>query len=447
MSRSLEERFCDFVYEQRLWEKGDRVVAAVSGGPDSMALLSCLGFTLNPSGSLVCCTVNHHLRKEAAEEAAYVESICRAWGIPFRCVDVDVKGEAARTGESIETCARRLRYGALWKVAKEEGATLLATAHHKDDQAETVLAHLIRGSGLAGLAAMRPRRGRLIRPLLFAEKEDILQYLKRQHIAFCHDASNDIPDVMRNRIRLSLLPMLKTYNEGMTDALCRLADTAAADEEALEDMTGKAFAAMTEKGKEGLSLDLSLFRKENEAIRRRLIRKVWASFPGEPVPDFEGTCRVEALLMKGETGKCTSEAGIMGEISYGKAFFYPGDTRRGRASSANEAPRWTMTKTFLSAPPERLEKNQCLLDADEAGEVILRTREEGDRFCPAGMEGSKSLSRAMQDFHIPAAERDTWPVAAHTHHIYWVVGKGKSRLSRPGIHTKHYLLLTVRREP
>ena len=201
------KRVLAFAHENHLWEKGDGILAAVSGGPDSLGLLLFLKDIEEREGiRLGCCCVNHHLRKAAEEETAYVASVCRRFHIPFYRKDVNVQ-EARKKGKgSVETVARSLRYEALEEAAKAGGYRKIALAHHEDDQAETILFHFLRGSGMKGLAGIQPKRDGFIRPFLCVTREDIGRFLSDYPVSPCHDETNDIPDATRNKIRLTLLP-------------------------------------------------------------------------------------------------------------------------------------------------------------------------------------------------------------------------------------------------
>ena len=221
MDRQWMGRMLSYAHKEKLWRRGSRILAAVSGGPDSLGLLLFLDSIREKEGIEVgCCCVDHHIRKESGEEADYVGKICLERKIPFYRRDVDVKG-AQKGGESIETIARDLRYKALRDVKEKEHYDVIATAHHADDQAETVLFHFLRGSGAKGLSGISPKRDDLIRPFLCARKKEIEDFLKDFPYEPCHDPTNDIPDVTRNKLRLLLIPELLSYNPNLVETLSR----------------------------------------------------------------------------------------------------------------------------------------------------------------------------------------------------------------------------------
>ena len=193
---------------QDLLHLGMHVLVACSGGPDSLALLDMLlQFRRRFRLVLTAAHFEHGIRgASSAEDARFVAAFCRERKVPCFIGHGDVPAVAKAQGKSVELAARELRYAFLWRTLERCGADVLATAHHADDQAETVLMRILRGTGLDGLAAMKPREGKKIRPLLFARREDILGYCQERGLEPRHDATNDIPDCTRNLLRLKVLP-------------------------------------------------------------------------------------------------------------------------------------------------------------------------------------------------------------------------------------------------
>lgn len=424
-----------------LWQRGDRILAAVSGGPDSLALLLALHALSEEEGfSLVSCVVNHHLRREAAEEAVFVEKVSASLSVPCLVKNADVPAYRKAFGGSVETAARELRYGALLEAARDMDCGTVALAHHKGDQAETVLAHLLRGSGLTGLSGMRPRRDGRIRPFLCVTKEEILGFLKEFPYAYCHDATNDVPDATRNKIRLSLLPALRQYNPQITESLCRTAEVIGEEDRYMEEAAEKALGGASW---DGGSFRLDQFAALPLALKRRVLRLIWEKAGGR-VLSFEEMERMLDFLEKPETGRRTSAAGIILTLSYGRALLAKGSTRSGEASPTPDAGAWALDVEILTEKP-RAEKNQLVLDADAVGEIRLRTRRAGDRLAPLGMEGTKPLTKCMKELQIPQELRDSWPLAADEERIYWICGKRASRYGAPTKTTTNFMVLTLRR--
>lgn len=464
----FSSKILSFAREKKLWQRGERILAAVSGGPDSLGLLLFLHDIAEQEGlSVGCCLVQHHLREEAEEEARYVERICERLGIPFFRRDVYVEEKRRLGGGSVETVARTLRYEALREVQREAGYTVIALAHHADDQAETILFHLLRGSGVRGLSGMAPKHDELIRPFLTVTKKEIEDFLTAFPYAPCHDATNDELDATRNRIRHQLLPEMLSYNPNLVETLLHTADILRGEDAWMEEA---AEAWLTSHGKEG-SLEKDAFRGLPLAMRRRVLRRMLLRM-GEEAVDFDTLSRLTLLAETGETGKRSSTAHVMMEIGQRDLYFYKGNTKKQEESGLFLLAKhffekfmqkdvdtskeraiisgkggadafWHMEIVRLRKRPEHLARNQYLLDAEKVGEVRLRMPRSGERMAALGMEGTKSIKRILQDAGIPAALRPYWPVAADEKEIYWTCLLRGSRYGRVTKETKEYLLLTI----
>ena len=476
MDRQWMGRMLSYAHKEKLWRRGSRILAAVSGGPDSLGLLLFLDSIREEEGIEVgCCCVDHHLRKESGEEADYVGKICLERKIPFYRRDVDVKG-AQKGGESIETIARDLRYKALRDVKEKEHYDVIATAHHADDQAETVLFHFLRGSGAKGLSGISPKRDDLIRPFLCARKKEIEDFLKDFPYEPCHDPTNDIPDVTRNKLRLLLIPELLSYNPNLVETLSRTSGILREEDHFLEEEAKKAEKRIV-KGEEGncLYCDREIYRSLPTAIARRTTAGLMIR-AGAKEPAFEGLERVRNLLLSGKTGAKTDEAGVTVDLSSNGFLVYAGDTRHedkpdawnllqiiykticpkwvdnihktdiiGNNDTENcqKLGRWFMETRLLDKAPLHLEKYQYLLDADKVGTIRLRFPQKGDRIAPSGMEGTKDIGKLLQAKKVPKEARNLWPLAADEDHVYWAGFLRGSRYGRPSPDTKKFLLLTL----
>lgn len=461
-----------FSHENHLWQRGDRILAAVSGGPDSLGLLLFLHEVAEEEGLTVgCCCVDHHLRPESGAEAAYVGEVCRKLSIPFAQKDVDVEGERQENRGSVETVARELRYAALREVAEEGRYTAIATAHHADDQAETILFHLLRGAGTKGLSGMAPRRGDIIRPFLPVTKADIETFISHFPVMPCHDETNDIPDVTRNKIRLTLLPQLLSYNPRLVRDLTHMASILREEDRCLEDMA----AEFLRRGKREGSV-FFLPRKEFGhlplALKRRILLAVLRSTGGK-TEDFDGVERLRHLAETGTAGKKISSSGVMMEVGKEELLFYPGSTRKTKnlpvedlisaiyenfkqnaltdwasadiieKNDAAQLDGWRMQLAVTEGRPTYVAKNQILLDADQVGHLCLRYPRERERFFPRGMEGTKRISAILSEAGLPAAVRNLWPLLCDEKQAYWVGLLRGSRFGLPDDTTRRFLVVTL----
>jgi len=289
---------------------GDGVVAGVSGGPDSVALLDLL-FRLREEFNLrlTVAHLNHMLRgREAEEDAAFVAGLAARYGLPFTGERVDVRAYRAVHGGSLEEAAREVRYAFFARVAGETGAARVALGHNADDQAGTVLFHFLRGTGPAGLKGIPPVRGLFIRPLLTVRRAAIEAYLAERGLTARLDRSNVRPVYTRNKIRLLLLPLLeKEYNPRIVDALGRLAEVCREEDAYLEALAERALRDALLAHEEGLlRLKAAQVTALPLALRRRVIRLAWQRVTGSEYPlDFGDVERVDRLLADPAGGKQT----------------------------------------------------------------------------------------------------------------------------------------------
>ncbi|WP_296914773.1 tRNA lysidine(34) synthetase TilS [uncultured Megasphaera sp.] len=278
---NLVDRIDAYGRQHGLWQPGRALVVACSGGPDSLALLDILS-RLAPLYrlALTACYVHHGIRRAADDEVGLVrqEAVRRHCGFAWQYVDVPALARQEKASE--EAVGRRERYRILRETARACGAERIAVAHHADDQAETVLLHLLRGSGLDGLAGMAPRRGDIIRPLLAVTKAELGAYAAERQLPVCYDETNDSRQYRRNRIRLDLLPQLQTYNPAITADLNRLADIARADDAFLEQAADALYQEFAFREGAGPSLDKKRLLAQPLAMQRRLIRRLWQEATG-----------------------------------------------------------------------------------------------------------------------------------------------------------------------
>jgi tRNA(Ile)-lysidine synthase len=246
------------------------VLVALSGGPDSTALVAAMA-ALRDAGAaapIAACHVDHQLRAGSAAEAELCEELCRSISVPLHRVRVDVGAG------NLQAAARRARYAALRRIADEVGAPLIATGHTRTDQAETVVLRLIRGSGARGLAGIPPRRGRLVRPLIDRSRAEVLAYLRERALGWCEDPTNATPRFDRNRARSDILPALESLRPGAEAALARAADLLRDDERALEALARE----LLPRG--SVSVSRAALEGVPGAVQSRMVRRLWREATG-----------------------------------------------------------------------------------------------------------------------------------------------------------------------
>jgi tRNA(Ile)-lysidine synthase len=394
-----------------LMGRGDRVLVAVSGGPDSMALLHALwearerlGVTLEVAG------IDHGLRPAAGAELALVRERSEALGLPYVIAAVDVRRERARGGVSLQDAARRVRLGALATLAGERGATRIALGHQADDQAETVLYRILRGTGIAGLRGIPYRRGLLVRPLLDVRRVEILRYLRRRSIPFVEDPSNADLRFARARIRHKILPALADENPRVAAALIRLAESARANapaDPALAAVAGPAAAVVRRLRARGgtAALDVAGGRQLEVSYGRVRLRQRQAAVAAVPTPvivDHAGRYRFAA----------------------GGSFDVRIDSQAGGKVPAGE----------VSFDADRL-----------AWPLMVRVRRPGDRMRPRGGRGSRKLSDLMIDAKIARPARATLPVLTSARgDVLLVPGLRPADVARPSPETRRFVRVIFR---
>lgn len=291
------------VREYHLWEAGARVVVGVSGGPDSVALLA--GLTELPRAwrpEVCAATLDHGLRPESAAEVLAVARLAADLRVPFESGSEDVPGLAQAEGRGVEAAARKARYAFLVQTAQRRGARVVAVGHHRDDQLETTLLRLLRGSGSRGLGGMRPKRplvgtdrfqAWLVRPLWLAGRAEVMDYLRARSLPWFHDASNDDLAARRNRIRHRLLPLLEQdFGPGVRQTLVRTAEHLRAEDEALRLWADRISRRRSSGG------DLMVgpgFAHVPSAVRTRVLQGWWEARTGLPPLDARHVTALDAL--------------------------------------------------------------------------------------------------------------------------------------------------------
>lgn len=300
-----------YIKEHDLIREGDSVLIGLSGGADSVCLFLCLEEIRKKMPiSLSVMHVMHNIRGEEADrDEAFAGKLAGRFEVPYFTSSVDAPDYAKKEGLSLEEAARILRYRALNEEAEKAGAKI-AVAHQKDDQAETVLFHLIRGSSLKGMTGMQPKSGRLIRPLLFLSGEEIRSHLSSLGETFCLDSTNLDTDYARNAIRLQILPELSRINAGAADHICRAAKEWGRIEGYLEEKTKKAYLQTIHHEGESLFLPKKAVEELDEILRDRVLYMALSEAAGQKKDLSE--VHVTALLKL-----LSSEGGKRIELPYG----------------------------------------------------------------------------------------------------------------------------------
>lgn len=450
------EKVRRFIAENQLILPGELVVVGVSGGPDSVALLHLLACLAEQDGfSVHAAYFNHGLRPEAQEEEQFVQELARSLGVESTVGREDVGAKARLTGKSVEEAARDSRYAFYKAVVDKIKADKVATAHHMDDQAETVLMHLLRGSGLKGLGGMSPKRDNIIRPFLVVTRAEILSYLEANRLDYRVDASNYECQYLRNRIRLRLIPLLeKEYNPNIVKSLCQLASLAREENSLLEEITAGAWAQTAREEEEGLVLTQNRLQALPLAIQRRVIFMALKILGGEQGWEMKDVQAVLDLASKQGSDKqvCLGK-NIWAQKRYGEMVFRTGPRKSCSFRYLLEIPGKTYIEELgaelvcrLEKPGEQRAGGNCVaLDWVKLKKPLeVRSRRPGDRFRPLGLGGTKKLQDFLVDNKVPVEKRDRIGILASGDEIYWVIGFRLDERAAVSKETEQVLVVEIR---
>ena len=437
MKTTIEHRVLDWIRRQGLVEAGDTVLVALSGGADSVCLLRIL---LDLRAGAHCAPLrvrvtaahyNHRLRGEASEgDEAFVRELCQKLDVPLVVGTGDVSGEAKGQGRGIEETAREMRYAFLESAAKELGATKIATGHHADDNVETVLLHLIRGTGLRGLAGIPPRRGDIIRPILPLGRQEIEAYLTAIGQDFTEDDTNRDVTLRRNALRHEVLPRLYAQNPNLGATILRQGEILRQDSRCLDEMAEEAFTGLIgcdalgapcpvdpvslgwghrgRCGPRSLQVPVAELAVLDPAIASRVIRLAIEAAGG-----VAEAVHVRQVFDIAAGADPSAETTVPGPLRvrrvYDKLAF--GDEIR-------KNPEGFHAFRFKSSAI--------------CGKITVRPRQTGDEIRLAGRGITKTVKKLMIEAKIPAGERESWPILCDDLGVIAIPGIGLAERVAPG---------------
>ncbi len=448
------------------------VLLAVSGGPDSLALLHAFQALRStyPDLQIEAAHLNHLIRGEAATaDARFVAEFCKVNGVPCHLTEFDVLAWASLQHLSLEDAARRVRYAWFARLCQERSSSLVLLAHHADDQAETVLLRLLRGTGPGGLAAMSPLAPfppldprlqtwfgsadvtnlRLGRPFLSLWRREIETYCAAHELQPRQDETNFSTDYLRNRVRLELLPQIETaYSPHFRANLVRLAALAGGEEEWLSGLVEIQYAAQVQSGKAERGFNLAYFAVQPRALQRRLLRAALADL--NKLSDVEAA-HIEAvidLFAAGATGRLNLPGGVVayrwrGQVGFRLAepnpIAWPGEDLRLTVPGGLDGPdaEWNLEARLLEARQfhaqqaieQEADKFRAWVDYAKIGPALLvRPRRSGERFRPLGAPGRRKVQDVLLDAGILREQRAGWPLVVcsaagdEPEKIVWIPG-------------------------
>lgn len=424
----IQQRVIQYIEKEHLFSLNDKILVALSGGADSVALLCVLHTAGYPCEAAHC---NFHLRgEESNRDELFVRQLCRKYGIHLHTIDFNTTQYATEKRISIEMAARELRYNWFEKIKKECKANVIAVAHHQDDSVETMLLNLIRGTGITGLLGIRPRNGAIVRPLLCINREEIIRYLQQIGQDFVTDSTNLEDEYTRNKIRLHLLPLMQEINPSVKNSLIEtsnyLNDVATIYNKVIDETKKKIITP------EGIRIDALLDAPTPETLlfetlhplgfNSAQIKDIASSLHGQPGKQFiSKEWRVikdrNLLLLESirpEDGTTLPYQLIKEEREYSPDFQIPRD------------------------------KKTACFDADKLTEEIhCRKWRTGDTFIPFGMKGRKKVSDYLTDRKFSISQKERQWVLCCGERIAWLIGERTDNRFRIDETTKRVIIYKI----
>ena len=441
----LLKSFEKYVERHELFSHDDKILLAVSGGVDSMVMLSVF-VRLNYNIGVAHC--NFHLRGEESDgDTEMVLNECERMGIPCHIQHFDTEAEMERTGDSMEMAARRLRYEWFNELCRNEGYKVIAVAHHTNDSIETFFINLLRGTGLRGLTGINRQYGKVVRPLLYASRKDILEYAKQNHIPYREDSSNLSKKYLRNKIRLGLLPMLQEINPRFTALMrgniYRLNDAQRFIDIAIDRI--REVALHSENGIDTIDISAIDSGYPRDFIIYELLNSSYG-FKGDVVEELN------KALKRGTTDRRFYSRDYVAYLDRGNIMITPIEEeddcevlveREDIRSYCGNAVLYYEHTDIDNVNEYRLPSDVALIDEEKLQYPLrLRRWREGDSFIPFGMAGRKKVGDYLTDQKVPIVERKRQFVLLSGEDIVWVVGRRSDERFRVNNKTENILKIT-----
>ena len=418
----MQKKVRDYISSCHMLEEGEQVIAAVSGGADSVCLLHLLvGLRKELHIGVSAVHVHHGIRGEEADrDASFTEELCRSLGVPCLVVRKDVPGYAARHSMSLEEAGRYLRYEAFGEEARRLGGAKIAVAHHSGDQAETILHNLLRGSSLKGLGGMEPVRDGIIRPLLTCSREEILDYLGQNGLTYCEDSTNAGGDYTRNRLRNVIIPQLVSeINHGAVEHIIRAGDMIGQADAYIKKAAVRELEVHGQWEEERAGMDTDVLKELDGIVGSYVIMEMITRLGGSSKDITSRHVALVRELLDKEVG-----ARLNARRSYTKLWI----ERENKSTPVDNIPEIPLpTPVFTVLEREKHQKfpeNEYTkwFDYDKIkGTLSVRTRQTGD-YITLRDGKRKTVKSYMIDEKIERELRDGIPLLAEGNHVLWIVG-------------------------
>ena len=462
------DKVINYIKENKIIQQDDRILVALSGGPDSVCLLHML-YRIKDKFNLKlgAIHINHMLRgEEADKDENYIIDLCEQMGIKHYVKRINIEYIAKETNVSLETAGRNERYKAFEEIKIKDKYNKIAVAHNANDQAETILMRIMRGTGLEGLTGIKPQReGGIIRPILCLNRQEIEDYCEYNGLNPRIDASNYDRHYSRNRVRLDILPYMRdNFNKDIIDTLNRMTLLLQKDNEFIEEYSKKCYNIYCKKHNNKLEILKELFEKEMESIITRVVIIAFKEI-SKSYQNFEMKHIYEIVnLASRETGKKINLTNnIICENLYGNIVLSKNDNKyynycvkteikldKDNIIENIEFNNYIINfEVIENKKKEKFTKNNLikLFNYDKIEkEILIRYRKDGDKIIPLGMSGSKKVKDIFINSKVPREERDNTPILCFDDKISWIVGYKTSQLFKIDSDTKMILKITVNRK-
>ena len=428
----MYRKFVQFIEKNELIKQNEKLIVGVSGGADSVCLLSLLcKLREEMPFSMTVVHINHGIRKEASEDALFVENLCKKWQIPFVLEKYPVNELAKKWNMSSEEAGRKVRYEAFLRVLGNDNGKIVV-AHNQNDVAETVLFNLFRGSGSAGLTGIRPKNGKVVRPLLCFSREEIEKYLKENQLKYCIDKTNLTDDYTRNKIRNHILPYVEEHIvSGSVGHIYQTAGLLNEQEDFMDREVNKIVENVAEFDEAGISCKISRtkFLELHIFMQKKLLYKIIEKLSGSKKDITARHVENVLILFDKEGMKCASlPYNLQAKTEYGTVIIGRVEEKRKTEfyeSTLEEAKRFTF-RIFSDKMPDTIPEKQYTkwFDYDKIERtLIIRSWREGDFILVQNGQHKKTIHRYFIDEKIPKDQRDKMLLLADGSHILWIIGK------------------------
>lgn len=422
------EKIFQTIEEEKLIERKQHIILGLSGGADSIFLFKVLlEYRKIVPFTLICCHINHGLRgDEAFRDEEFCREICRKHKIPFFAFRVNVKEFSREQKIATEEAGRIIRYDRFHRIAEKYPDSIIATAHHSDDQVETILQNLIRGSALKGLTGMDYRRENIIRPLLDIKKEEIISFLKENNISFCTDSTNEENEYNRNKIRNLIIPSLEKYNPNFKEGILRMSKSLKREEEYLDKEVEILFRNIFQEDPDGdYFIDLKSWEALPENFKYRVLLKILDQLKGHLKDIGQGDLdRIIGLFSK-RKGKKELAGEYIWLKDHDRIWIYRDEPVIKKEKSLFLDEECTFNGYIIKAwkinKAEIKKKGSVYFSGKIFNyDLSIRNRKDGDRFYPYNGPGEKKLKDFFIDEKIPQFKRDRIPLLICNDKIIWI---------------------------